>query len=366
MMKRAEKKEDKEAYIQQIVADFARYLGPPLRIMEVCGSHTMAIQKYSIRSLLPPNIKLVSGPGCPVCVTPSSYMEAVLVLSQREEVMFATFGDLLRLPIGEDNLLQLIRNRGNIQIIYSPLECLKLATTYPNRKIIFLAVGFETTAPIVAFLIKRAKAIGLKNFQILCGHRMMPPILEHLSKDRLLKIDGYLYPGHVTSIIGATPYSNIAQTYHIPGVVAGFKPFEIILAIQRLIQLIEASIACVENVYTYAAPSEGNPLARRMIKEVFEVIDSQWRGIGMVPLSGYKLIEKYVQYDAWQDVGPLGSSLEQAHTLCCCNEILKGRLEPYDCKLFAKDCTPLHPVGACMVSSEGTCQAYFKYDREDK
>ena len=340
----------------------SKYKGPPVSIMEVCGTHTMSIFKYGIRELLPPEIRLISGPGCPVCVTPNYYINAAIELSNRQDVIIATFGDLMRVPGSKSSLLREKSKGKDIRVVYSPLDSLKIALENPGKKIIFLSIGFETTTPTEALSVLNAKEKGISNFSMLCANKTMPEALKALTIDTDVGVDGYLYPGHVSAIIGTKLYEELADKYGIPGVVTGFEPLDILHGIITLVSNINNQKIVVENQYSRVVTPEGNQHALDKMYQVFEPCDSVWRGIGNIPLSGLKIRDNYSEFDAWKLFEKL-SLEEKEPSGCLCGEILKGKSIPTECKLFSKVCTPENPAGACMVSSEGTCAAYYKYGK---
>ena len=334
-----------------------------VNFMEVCGTHTMAIGRFGIRQLLPTNIKLLSGPGCPVCVTPDEYIDKAIALSQMKDVIITTFGDMVKVP-GSYSSLEKEQAKGkNIQIVYSPLEAFDIAEIHPSRKVIFLGIGFETTAPAVALTIKKAYAIGLKNFTVLSGHKLIPPAMETLIEDdKDVKIDGFICPGHVSAIIGSRPYENIATKYRVPCVIAGFEPSDILEAVLLLTKRILENKTGVENQYKRVVKREGNIRARKIMEEVFDIVDSEWRGIGTIKKSGLAIKERYREFNA-DKRHPLKIKVNKKRHRCICGDILKGKKIPVDCKLFGKVCRPESPVGPCMVSSEGSCAAYYRYEK---
>ncbi len=339
----------------------ATQLARPVHMMEVCGTHTMTAFRSGLRSLLPGNISLLSGPGCPVCVTPTGYIDRAIALSRIKDVTLATFGDLLRVP-GTESSLELERARGaQIKVVYSPLDALQDAHEHPERQVIFLGVGFETTAPAVAWTIQKAAAEKCLNFSVLCAHKTMPQAMATLLQGGELRIDGFLCPGHVSSIIGSRPYEFICREYGIPCVVAGFEAGDMILAIEMLLRQLAEKRAAVEIQYTRGVGATGNPQAQAILREVFEEGASEWRGLGIIPGSGLNLRDAFRAHDAlrrWPDIA-LPQPAEPAG--CICGDVLRGARAPTECPLFRRRCTPETPVGACMVSSEGACAAYFRY-----
>ena len=336
-----------------------------IKLMEVCGTHTVTIFRHGLRDLLPPHITLVSGPGCPVCVTPIDAIDRAILLAQREEVIIATFGDLLRVPGSESSLLRQRSAGADVRVVYSAYDALETARRERERKVVFLGVGFETTAPTVAAVIRRAREEEAPNFSVLSMHKVIPPALKALVESPDLRIDGLICPGHVSTIIGAEPYRTAAEQFGVPCVVAGFEPVDILQAIALLVDQIEAGEARVEIQYRRAVKANGNPKARAAMEEVFVECDSVWRGLGVLPLSGLEIAPAYgaLNADRIYDI-PLVEGREPAG--CICGEILRGLEQPPACPLFRKTCTPENPVGACMVSSEGTCAAYYKYSDGDR
>lgn len=346
---------------RSLASRISSYNGPDIRIMEVCGTHTMSISKYGIRSILSGSISLVSGPGCPVCVTPGCYIASCLELAAKDDVIIATFGDLMRIPFKDRSLLKEKSKGRDIRVVYSPLECINLALDNPSKRVVFLSVGFETTNPVSALLAINAMELGIKNLYLLTANKTIPEALKLLSSDKDIGIDGFIYPGHVSAVIGDKLYKEIAEVYAIGGVITGFDPLDILGAIIKLIENINAKNPRVDNLYSRIVKPEGNIKAIKVVNEVFEKCDSIWRGLGLIKGSGLKLREKYRHMDAWSFID--GSSLSYDEPKgCICGEILKGKATPDKCSLFGKTCTPLSPVGSCMVSSEGTCAAYYKYN----
>lgn len=331
------------------------------RFMEVCGTHTVAIFQSGISSLLPGKIIHISGPGCPVCVTHESEVAAFMEVAEKPGVVLATFGDLMRVPGPGGKTLKAAQAEGaRIKVVYSAFDALKLATDHPKDTVVFLGVGFETTAPTIAATVKMAQDQGLTNFFILSFHKVVPPALEALIGDPLLKVNGFLLPGHVSAVIGVEPYRFIAEKHRLPAVVSGFEPVDILQSLLILLRCKNHGKPEVVNNYRRVVKDEGNAKARAVLNEVFTPSDALWRGIGMIPGSGLKLAPAYERFDAMR---VLGVTLKDVPPIkgCRCGEILKGILRPDECPLFRKACTPANPVGPCMVSTEGSCAAYFKY-----
>lgn len=332
----------------------------PLVFMEVCGTHTMAIYQYGLRTLLPPEVKLISGPGCPVCVTPNGYLDRAIALCRLPDLIVTTFGDMLRVPGSSSSLMEERAKGADVRIVYSPLDAVQIAARNPGKRVVFLGVGFETTAPTVAGSILTAKAQGLTNYCVLASHKTMPQPMAILSADPELSVDGYLCPAHVSAIIGASAYRFLCEEYRVPCVVTGFEPVDVMQGVEMLVRQALAAESKVEVQYSRVVRWEGNAKAQSMLAEVFTPFDAQWRGIGVLPGSGLRIAERYREFDA-ELVIPVAVEELTEHRGCLCGEILKGKVSPFDCPLFGKGCTPESPVGACMVSSEGTCAAAYKY-----
>ena len=340
----------------------AKRLTVPVNFMEVCGTHTMSIYQYGIRSLLPENVRLVSGPGCPVCVTPIGYVDKALACTDDPINIIATFGDMLRVPGSHSSLMEKRAGGADIRIVYSPLDAVSLAKNNPDRRIVFLGVGFETTAPTIAASILEATRITLNNYCVLASHKTMPIPMEILTADPELNLKGYLCPAHVSTIIGANAYIPLAERYHIPCVVTGFEPADVMQGIEMLLAQTLRGENRVEIQYSRAVSWEGNPKACAILNQLFEPCDTVWRGLGMLPGSGLKIRNEFAHFDA-ERVMTLIVSEAVENPACLCGEVLKGKLTPFECPLFSTICTPESPVGACMVSSEGTCAAAYKYGR---
>ena len=330
-----------------------------LRLMEVCGTHTVAIFRSGIRQILPPNIELVSGPGCPVCVTNDDYIDKAIEYSRRGFIV-ATFGDMLKVPGTRTSLAAVAAEGSDVRIVYSPLDCIKLARENPTRKIIFLAVGFETTAPTQAATVLAAKAQGIKNLFMLSAQKLVPPALKFLLNDAAVKVDGFILPGHVAVVIGADAFNFLAEEFHVAGAVSGFEAEEILTAIESLLEQIDGGKAEVTNNYRSVVKAEGNVAAKKILAQVYEVADADWRGIGKIPASGLKMREEFSAFDIEQ-VEPVIIERVEKKSACRCGEVLRGVINPTECPLFGKACQPLHAIGPCMVSVEGVCAAWFKY-----
>ena len=332
----------------------------PIRLMEVCGTHTVSIFRSGIRSLLPPTISLLSGPGCPVCVTAQKEIDAFIELARLDDVIVTTFGDLMRVP-GTNSSLQKEHAEGrDIRVVYSTFDALEIARSNPAKKIVFLGVGFETTAPTIAASILSADQTNVKNFSVISAHKLVPPALEALMSTKGIQIDGFILPGHVSVIIGLNAYRPFFKRHKIPSVVAGFEPADILQAIAMMVEQIESGRPELGNVYPRAVTSDGNAKARKILEDIFEPTDVRWRGIGLIPQSGLKIREAYAAHDA-QKIFSITVPNSEEPRGCACGEVLTGLKTPPECPLYKKICTPIDPVGPCMVSTEGTCAAYYKY-----
>ncbi len=328
-------------------------------LMEVCGGHTMAIHRFGVPSLLPRNIKLISGPGCPVCVSGIGYVDAAIDLAQQKDVVIITYGDLIRVP-GSKTSLEKEKSKGaDIRVVYSTMEVLEIAEQNPDKKVIFLGIGFETTAPATAVAIQKAFGKSIKNFFVLSTHKIMPPVMEALLNEKV-RIDGFICPGHVSTITGSRIYNFIPEKYKIACVITGFEPIDLMQSIYMLVKQVNESKPNVEIQYSRAVSIEGNKKAQDLMNEVFETRPDNWRGIGKIPDSGLKIRSKYAAFDA-EKVFNIKVDNVKEHTSCICGQILRGQKTPKDCKLFGMVCSPDNPVGACMVSSEGVCNAFYKY-----
>jgi hydrogenase expression/formation protein HypD len=341
-------------------AEIDRLITRPVRLMEVCGTHTVAIFKAGIRQLLPLQVDLVSGPGCPVCVTANDFLDTAIAYCRQDDVIITTFGDMLRVP-GSSSSLQAEKAAGaDIRIVYSPLDSLAVAAANPGKKIIFLAVGFETTAPTAAATVLAAEQALLSNFYVLSAHKLVPPALRALLSTAEAKVDGFLLPGHVSAIIGKAPYGFVADEFAVPAVIAGFAPLDILQAVYMLAKQIAAGGAALENQYSRVVKPDGNPTARQVLGRVYRKADAAWRGLGVIPGSGLGLRPEYRSFDALAAL-PVAVEKTREAAGCRCGEVLRGAIKPVDCRLFGATCLPETPLGSCMVSVEGTCAAWYKY-----
>ena len=330
-------------------------------LMEVCGTHTMAIGRFGLRSRMPAGLRLISGPGCPVCVTPAEQVDQALAMAREPGVVLTTFGDLIRVPGTRGTLRQERALGRDVRIVYSPMEALQIAQREPTRRVVFVGIGFETTSPTIAATLIRARQAGVGNFSVLPAFKLVPPAMEALVAAEDTQIDGFICPGHVSTIIGCAPYEPLARDHGVPCVVTGFEALDIIDGTLRLLEQWSRGEAAVEVQYTRAVPWEGNPTALRLLDQVFQVCDSRWRGIGLIPATGLELRQEYAAHDARLQVPvevPPGPDLPSG---CACGEVMRGLKVPPECALFGTACTPAHPVGPCMVSTEGACAAYHRY-----
>lgn len=329
-------------------------------LMEVCGTHTVAIARNGIRDLMPEGLRLASGPGCPVCVTCNRDIDTVIALARIPNVTITTFGDMTRVPGSTSSLLAEQAAGRSVEIVYSPLDALAFAKAHPEREVVFVGVGFETTTPLVAMAIKRAKAMGLSNFTVFAAHKNMPGALELLVGDPTLELDALILPGHVSTIIGVEPYRFLAEKYGIPGVITGFEPVDVLQGIAMLVRQLHEGRAEIEIAYARGVMPEGNPVALAAIDEVFETCTATWRGLGDIPGSGYRIRDEFANFDAVRRFEPDVEPTRDPKG-CRCGDVLRARIAPNECPLFRTVCTPENPVGPCMVSSEGSCAAYYRY-----
>ncbi len=334
----------------------------PWTIMEICGGQTNTIVKFGIEELLPPQITLVHGPGCPVCVTPIEIIDKAISIASQPEVLFTSFGDMLRVPGSREDLLTVKSKGAMVRMVYSPLDAVKIAQNNPAKKVVFFAVGFETTAPANAMAVWQARNLGLRNFSILCSHVLVPPAIEAILSSPSNRVQGFLAAGHVCTVMGYEEYVPLARRFNVPIVVTGFEPVDILQGILMTVQQLEEGRCDVQNQYARSVRREGNLPARALMAEVFEVTDRCWRGIGMIPKSGYRLRPGFSEFDAEQIFDTRHIHVSES-TACAAGEVLRGLKKPYECPAFRTACTPEHPLGAPMVSSEGACAAYYHYGR---
>jgi hydrogenase expression/formation protein HypD len=347
---------------QKFAREIHRVTTRPWTIMEVCGGQTHAIVKFGIDELLPPQIELIHGPGCPVCVTPLEVIDKALEIAARPEVIFTSFGDMLRVPGSTTDLLAVKARGGDIRIVYSPLDAVKIAAENPGREVVFFGVGFETTAPATAMAVYQAAQKGLKNFSLLISHVLVPPAIEALMSAPNCRVQAFLAAGHVCTVMGFEEYFPLVQKYRVPIVVTGFEPLDILHGVLMTVQQLESGRAEVENQYARAVRREGNRPAQALVRKVFQVVPRKWRGIGEIPQSGLGLADAYAAFDADRKFGLTGRHVDEPAE-CLSGLVLQGLKKPHECPAFGGKCTPEHPLGATMVSSEGACAAYYRYRR---
>ncbi len=346
----------------KIVDEIRRVQTKPWVIMEVCGGQTHSIVKHGIDHLLPEGIELVHGPGCPVCVTPLEMIDKAHAIARRPEVIFCSFGDMLRVPGSEGDLFTIKSLGGDVRVVYSPLDCLKIARANPDKKVVFFAIGFETTAPANAMLVHCAREQGVKNVSILVSHVLVPPAIAAILQSPLNRVQGFLGPGHVCAVMGYREYEPLSARFKVPIVITGFEPLDLLQGTLIVIRQLESGRAEVENEYSRVLDRDGNKPAQKLVFSVFEIGDRKWRGVGSIPKSGYKLRWEYREHDAEKlfDVKEIDTHEPE---VCISGQILKGIKKPHDCPAFGKECDPQHPLGATMVSAEGACAAYYAYGR---
>ena len=333
----------------------------PVTIMEVCGTHTHAISEAGLRRLLPEGVRLISGPGCPVCVTPVDYLDRAIALARRPDVVVCTFGDLLRVPATRSNLERESAEGCDIRPMYSPRDALTVARENPEKRVVFLGVGFETTVPTFTAALDEAEREGIENFYLLIGAKLIEPPLRALLEDGEVKVDAFLLPGHVSVILGSDSYRFLEEEYRVPGAIAGFAPVDILAGVCELVEQLAADEPRIANLYSRVVTPKGNEAAQELMARYFEPADTRWRGLGEIPASGLALRPEFARRDAWRIPVEVIHSREPGG--CRCGEVLKGSIEPPECPLFDKGCVPEHPIGACMVSSEGTCAAWYRHER---
>jgi hydrogenase expression/formation protein HypD len=337
--------------------------GRRYKLMEVCGGHTHAIYKHGVEDLLPESIELVHGPGCPVCVIPMGRQDDAIAIAERPEVIFTTFGDMMRVPASAGSLLDAKARGADVRMVYSPLDALKIARNNPDREVVFFAIGFETTAPSTALTLLRARAEGIRNFSLFCNHVTIIPAIRAILDSPDLRLEGFVGPGHVSTVIGLRPYRFIARDYRKPVVVSGFEPLDVLQGVYMILRQLGESRSEVENQYRRVVRDEGNATAMRAIGETMELRTTfEWRGLGFISQSALKLRDEFAEWDAERRYELPGLRVADPKA-CQCGEVLKGVIKPWECKVFGTACTPDHPIGTCMVSSEGACAAYYNYGR---
>ncbi|HYV35345.1 MAG TPA: hydrogenase formation protein HypD [Gemmataceae bacterium] len=360
-MKYLDEYRDSEA-AGKLTAAIAKTVTRPWTIMEVCGGQTHTIVKYGLDRVLPESLELVHGPGCPVCVTSLETIDKAHAIASRPNVIFCSFGDMLRVPGSRGDLLQLKSQGSDVRIVYSPLDAVNLAAANPNRQVVFFAIGFETTAPPNAMAVWQAKRRGLANFSLLVSHVLVPPAMTAILSAPGNRVQGFLGPGHVCTVMGCTEYEPIAKRFQVPVVITGFEPIDMLEGVLRCVQQLEQGKAEVENQYSRAVRQEGNLPAKKLLEEVFEVCDRKWRGVGSIPQSGYRLRPAFRDHDA-ERIFEVENVNTQESKVCISGQILQGLKKPHQCPAFGKECTPQSPLGATMVSAEGACAAYYAYGR---
>ncbi len=351
-----------EAVAQKIVSEIRAAVTRPWVLMEVCGGQTHSIVKYGLDRLLPPEVELVHGPGCPVCVTSLKMIDKAHAIARRPDVIFCSFGDMLRVPGSEADLLILKSRGADVRVVYSPIDCLKIARAHPDKKVVFFAIGFETTAPANAMSVWQARRQGIQNFSILVSHVLVPPAIASILQSPLNRVQGFLGPGHVCTVMGYREYEPLAERYRVPIVITGFEPLDLLEGTLMTIRQLEAGQAKVENQYGRVVSRDGNQVALKLVNDVFEVCDRKWRGVGSIPKSGYKLRYEFHEHDA-ERIFEVEEIDTQEPLACISGLVLRGVKKPHDCPAFGKECTPEHPLGATMVSAEGACAAYHAYGR---
>jgi hydrogenase expression/formation protein HypD len=348
--------------VRKVLAGIRRVTQHPWALMEICGGQTHAILQSGLDQLLPPEIELIHGPGCPVCVTSLELVDKALILASNPEIIFCSFGDMLRVPGSHRDLFSVRAAGGDVRVVYSPLDAVKIAQENPNKQVVFFAIGFETTAPVNAMSVVQAQALGLKNYSILVSQVCVPPAMHAILGSPQNRVQGFLAAGHVCAVMGTEEYDPIASQYHVPIVVTGFEPLDLAQGILMTVAQLEAGKAEVGNAYTRVVTREGNRPAQALLKKVFEPVDRNWRGIGMIPMSGLGLREEYATFDAEKRFG-IGELKTEESPLCIAGLVLQGVKKPVDCPAFGVECTPTSPLGAPMVSAEGACAAYYRFNR---
>lgn len=344
------------------INEIIKEINKPVKFMHVCGTHEHTISKYGLRTLLPKEIEILSGPGCPVCICPAADIDKAVELGRRDDTIITTFGDMIRVPATSISLAELKAKGADVRIVYGPNDAIKIARVNPEKEVIFFAIGFETTAPLIGYELQSTPP---SNFSVICAHKLIPAALELLMSQSQLKIEGFISPGHVSTIIGMKPYEIFSQGYRIPNVISGFEPNDVLLSILMLLKQVRDKKYDTINEYSRVVKPEGNIIAQKVIEDVFQSVSSPWRGIGRVYDGGLVIKEKYEEFDADKKFDITIEKSQDIPPGCSCHLIMVGKLYPHDCKLFRKECTPLNPIGPCMVSQEGTCSIYYKYHSED-
>ena len=347
---------------KRLLDDIHATVKQPWAIMEVCGGQTHSIIRHGIDQLIPDQVEMIHGPGCPVCVTPLELIDKALEIASRPEVIFCSFGDMLRVPGSGRDLFRVKSEGGDIRVVYSPLDALKFARENPDREVVFFGIGFETTAPPNAMAVFQAKRLGVPNFSMLVSHVRVPPAIDAIMQSPACRVQAFLAAGHVCSVMGTQEYPPLVERYSVPIVVTGFEPLDILEGIRHTVHQLERGESYLDNAYARAVPPEGNPAARKLLSEVFTVTDRGWRGIGVIPDSGWRLSETYRDFDAEYRF-QVGDIHTDESAVCRSGEVLQGLIKPHECAAFGTQCTPRNPLGATMVSSEGACAAYYLYRR---
>ncbi len=350
------------AKLTTAIKKISKEIGHPTKFMHVCGTHEHTISKYGLRTLLPKELEILSGPGCPVCICPAADIDKAVELGKREDTIITTFGDMIRVPATSLSLAELKAKGADVRIVYGPNDAIKIAKEHSDKEVVFFAIGFETTVPLIGFELKSGPP---SNFSVICAHKLIPAALELLMSQSLLNINGFISPGHVSTIIGMKPYELFSQGYKIPNVIAGFEPNDVLLSILMLLKQVRDKRFETINEYSRVVKPEGNKVAQAIIEEVFETVTSPWRGIGRILDGGLAIRDKYSEFDAEKKFDIKIQKSQDIPPGCSCHLVMVGKLYPHECKLFKKECTPINPIGPCMVSMEGTCSIYYKYHSDD-
>ncbi len=348
----------------RLLDDIRATVTRPWAIMEVCGGQTHTIIRNGIDQLLPEGVELIHGPGCPVCVTPLETIDRALAIAALPDVIFCSFGDMIRVPGSSDDLLAIKSRGGDVRVVYSPLDAVRIAQENPDKQVVFFGIGFETTAPANAMTVQLAKRQGINNFSLLVSHVLVPPAITAIMESPSRRVQGFLAAGHVCTVMGLSQYQPLVDAYRVPIVVTGFEPLDVLEGIRRTLTQLEQGRAELDNAYPRAVSAQGNAVAQEVVADVFETCDRAWRGIGMIPQSGWRLSPRYSEFDAEQRFDVAGIHTEESG-LCRSGEVLQGLIKPYECAAFGKECTPRMPLGAPMVSTEGACAAYYQFRRLD-
>ena len=353
----------RQSVARAIADEMATVIAGPAQVMEVCGGHTHAIFKYGLNDLFPPELVALHGPGCPVCVTPMGKIDQAIALATRPRITLASYGDMLRVPGSQSSLLEEKARGADVRIVYSPLDALQIARDRPDREVVFFAIGFETTAPANAMALLRAHREDVRNFSVVSNHVLVAPAMKAVLDSSDVRVNGFVGPGHVSTIIGTRPYEFIVRDYGLPVVVSGFEPLDLLQSFLMVLRQLRDGRAELENQYTRAVSQDGNPKALKVLDDVFETCDLLWRGLGWIPNSGLRIRDKYAAYDAERRFPDVTTVPVGDHPACICGDVLRGAKQPHECQVFGTACTPESPLGACMVSSEGACAAAYRYEK---